>query len=85
MEENLEVLSQQGTEVSNGMLKGVEKRKTNLEAKIKELTFDIENRKDNVVDFKQMGIDHLLVDESHRFKKLDVYHPSRPCSRAWKQ
>ena len=65
VEENLEVLSQQGTEVSNGMLKGVEKRKTNLEAKIKELTFDIENRKDNVVDFKQMGIDHLLVDESH--------------------
>lgn len=70
VEENLEVLSQQGTEVSNGMLKGVEKRKTNLEAKIKELTFDIENRKDNVVDFKQMGIDHLLVDESHRFKNL---------------
>ena len=70
VEENLEVLSRQGTEVSNGMLKGVEKRKTNLEAKIKELTFDIENRKDNVVDFKQMGIDHLLVDESHRFKNL---------------
>ena len=70
VEENLEVLSQQGTEVSNGMLKGVEKRKTNLEAKIKELTFDIENRKDDVVDFKQMGIDHLLVDESHRFKNL---------------
>lgn len=70
VEENLEVLSQQGTEVSNGMLKGVEKRKTNLEAKIKELTFDIENKKDNVLDFKQMGIDHLLVDESHRFKNL---------------
>lgn len=65
VEENLEVLSQQGTEVSNAMLKGVEKRKTNLEARIKELTFDIENRKDDVVDFKQMGIDHLLVDESH--------------------
>ena len=48
-----------------GMLKGVEKRKMNLEAKIKELTFDIENRKDDVVDFKLMGIDHLLVDESH--------------------
>lgn len=65
VEENLEVLSQQGTEVSNGMLKGVEKRKANLEAKIKELTFEIENRKDDVVDFKLMGIDHLLVDESH--------------------
>lgn len=52
------------------MLKGVEKRKANLEAKIKALTFDIENRKDDVVDFKLMGIDHLLVDESHKFKNL---------------
>src|SRR3546814_11572384 len=24
----------------------------------------------DVVDFKMMGIDHLLVDESHRFKNL---------------
>lgn len=70
VEENLEVLSRQGEEVSNGMLKGVEKRKMNLEAKIKALTFDIENRKDDVVDFKLMGIDHLLVDESHKFKNL---------------
>ncbi|MBY2903072.1 N-6 DNA methylase [Bacteroides fragilis] len=70
VEENLEVLTQQGEDVSNGMLKGVEKRKANLEAKIKALTFDIENRKDDVVDFKFMGIDHLLVDESHKFKNL---------------
>lgn len=70
VEENLEVLTQQGEDVSNGMLKGVEKRKANLEAKIKSLTFDIENRKDDVVDFKLMGIDHLLVDESHKFKNL---------------
>lgn len=70
VEENLEVLTQQDEDVSNGMLKGVEKRKANLEAKIKALTFDIENRKDDVVDFKLMGIDHLLVDESHKFKNL---------------
>lgn len=25
---------------------------------------------DDVVDFKMMGIDHLLVDESHQFKNL---------------
>ncbi|SDE74490.1 Helicase conserved C-terminal domain-containing protein [Riemerella columbipharyngis] len=31
---------------------------------------DIENRKDNIVDFQMMGIDHLLVDESHKFKNL---------------
>lgn len=72
VEENLEVLTQQGEDVSNGMLKGVEKRKANLEAKIKALTFDIENRKDDVVDFKLMGIDHLLVDNTSVPKNWNV-------------
>ena len=31
---------------------------------------DIAERKDNVTDFKRMGIDHLFVDESHKFKNL---------------
>ena len=30
----------------------------------------IKSRTDDVVDFKQMGIDHLLVDESHNYKNL---------------
>ena len=42
----------------------------NLEVKLKELTHEIENRKDDVADFKRMGIDHIFVDESHRFKNL---------------
>jgi hypothetical protein len=52
------------------MLRGVEKRKENLEVKIKNLTEQIKNRTDDVADFKTMGIDHLFVDESHRFKNL---------------
>ena len=52
------------------MLKGLIKRQQNLEVKLKTITHDIENRKDDVVDFKMMGIDHLFVDESHRFKNL---------------
>jgi len=52
------------------MLKGVVLRKQNLEVKLKTLEHDIENRKDDVVDFKMMGIDHVFVDESHRFKNL---------------
>ena len=70
VEENLEVLYQQGEEVSNAQIKGMEKRKMNLEVKLKELLHEIETRKDDVADFKRMGIDHLFVDESHRFKNL---------------
>ena len=70
VEENLNALESQGREISRAMLKGVVIRKQNLEVKLKTLQHDIENRKDDVVDFKMMGIDHLLVDESHRFKNL---------------
>ena len=70
VEENLEVLKQQGREISRGMLKGVIKRQQNLEVKLKIIASDITERTDKVVDFKMMGIDHLFVDESHRFKNL---------------
>lgn len=70
VEDNLAALEAQGKEISRGMLKGVEIRKQNLEVKLKTLEHDIENRKDDVVDFKMMGIDHLFVDESHQFKNL---------------
>ncbi|WP_341836905.1 N-6 DNA methylase [Chitinophaga pollutisoli] len=70
VEENLDSLKGQGKEVSRAMLKGVVLRKQNLEVKLKTLEHDIENRKDDVVDFKMMGIDHVFVDESHRFKNL---------------
>jgi len=70
VERNLDALKLQGKEVTRGMLAGVIKRKENLEVKLKTLEHDIENRKDDVVDFKMMGIDHLFVDESHQFKNL---------------
>ncbi|KAA6307230.1 putative type I restriction enzymeP M protein, partial [termite gut metagenome] len=70
VEENLEVLKQQGHEVSKGMLKGVLKRQLNLQAKLLTIADAIKNRTDDVTDFKMMGIDHLFVDESHRFKNL---------------
>ena len=70
VEENLEVLRQQGQDVSRAMLKGCIKRKENLEAKLSNIAYQIENRKDDTVDFKMMGIDHLYLDESHRMKNL---------------
>jgi hypothetical protein len=70
VERNLDALQSQGKEVTRGMLAGVIKRKENLEVKLKTLRHDIDSRKDDVVDFKMMGIDHLFVDESHQFKNL---------------
>ena len=70
VEENLDVLKAQGKEVSRGMLKGLEKRKINLLAKLEKVEHAIKTRTDDVVDFKQMGIDHLFIDESHQFKNL---------------
>ena len=70
VEENLEVLRQQGHSISRAMEKGLVKRQMNLQAKLDEIKFKIENRKDDAVDFKTMAIDHLFVDESHTFKNL---------------
>lgn len=70
VEENLEMLKAQGKQVSRAMLKGCVKRKLNLEAKLETVRHAMETRKDDAVDFKHMGIDHLYVDESHKFKNL---------------
>jgi N12 class adenine-specific DNA methylase len=70
VDENLETLRSAGREVSRAMLKGAVKRKENLEVKLKTLTMQMESRKDDTPDFGNMGIDHLFVDESHRFKNL---------------
>ncbi|MDD4993619.1 MAG: N-6 DNA methylase [Paludibacter sp.] len=70
VEENLEVLRHGGKDVSRAMLKGLEKRKINLSVKLETIAHSIASRTDDVVDFKQMGIDHLFVDESHQFKNL---------------
>ena len=75
VEENLEVVKQQGHDVSRGMLKGLIKRKENLTAKIATIQYQMEQNKDAVVDFKQMGIDHIFVDESHyqNFLRLPIF------------
>ena len=70
VEENLEVLRGQGKDVSRAMLRGLEKRKFNLQAKLEKVEHAIKTRTDDVADFKQMGIDHLFIDESHQFKNL---------------
>ena len=70
VEENLNVIAQQGKDVSRRMRAGCEKRKENLEAKLLKIHYLLDHRRDDAVDFKRMGIDHLYVDESHKFKNL---------------
>lgn len=50
VEETSEALRQQGKNVSRAMLKGLEKRKHNLEAKLEKVEHAIKSRTDDVVD-----------------------------------
>ena len=70
IDEALDVLRNQGGNISGRMLTGLEKRKENLSVKIMELQSDMAKRKDDFVDFGMMGIDHIFIDESHQFKNL---------------
>lgn len=70
VERDLETVKDIGGEISKKMLKGLEIRKNNLEGKLKGVLKDIEEKKDAGINFRDMGIDHLFVDESHRYKNL---------------
>jgi len=71
VERSLEVLEQSTMRYRSGKMQdGLEKRKQNLSAKLQELRMKINDRKDETVDFRSMGIDHIFVDESHFFKNL---------------
>jgi N12 class adenine-specific DNA methylase len=70
IDRDLSTLKSLGGEISRTMLKGLELRKTNLEAKLQSVLYAIENKKDTGIDFREMNIDHLFVDESHKFKNL---------------
>jgi hypothetical protein len=76
VEDNLETLRMSGKDISGMMLKGLEKRKANLEAKLVEISSKINSRTD---DF------HRLQADGHRppvyrrkppVQEPDVQHPS---------
>ena len=50
-------------------VKEMEKKKSQLEKKLKELTS--KPKDENNVDFEMLGIDSLFVDEAHNFKNLE--------------
>lgn len=70
LEKDLFTLKNLGGDISKRMLRGLEIRKNNLGIKLKILLKEIEEKKDSGINFKDLGIDHLFVDESHKFKNL---------------
>jgi len=70
IERDLDTARELGGDISKRILKGLEIRKNNLSAKLDGVLADIENKKDTGIHFREMGIDHLFVDEAHKFKNL---------------
>ncbi|MBN8879863.1 MAG: DNA methylase [Sphingobacteriales bacterium] len=70
VERDMETARSLTGETSKQMLKGLEIRKKNLANSLKSVAKLIEEKKDDGIDFVKMGIDHLFVDESHKFKNL---------------
>lgn len=70
LEDSLHVVDDWGWSLSKRVRRGLETRKRNMEAKILKLQNDLDKKRDDVVDFNMLGIDHIFVDESHQFKNL---------------
>ena len=56
-------------------VKQLQKKKKSLVAKLEKLQREGEKIKDRVIDFEELGIDRLCVDEAHYFKNL--YTPTQ--------
>lgn len=56
-------------------IKQMEKTKKRLEEKLEKL--NSQDRKDDVVTFEQLGVDHLFIDESHYYKNAYFFTKMR--------
>lgn len=70
VERDLHTIKEMGGEISRRMLKGLEIRKTNLGVKLQELRKNIDEKKDAGINFRELGVDHLFVDEAHKYTNL---------------
>lgn len=69
LEKNLQ--EAKGLEISKKQLSQLENSKKSLMSKILKVQEEIKQHKnDNVMNFQQLGVDHIIVDESHFFKNL---------------
>lgn len=67
-----EIKAQSGKRAS---VKQLESTKKKLEARLKRL--NDQERKDDVIEFEQLGVDRLFVDESHYYKNLFFFTKMR--------
>jgi len=67
---NLEALGENGGDISRRSRKGLEKQLSDLESRLEEKLAQMNRKKDGLAHFGQLGIDHVIVDESHMFKNL---------------
>ena len=79
VEQNLMVLRQQGKNVSRRMMTGCLKRQANLQAKLQKVQHALDNRRDDSVDFRRMGIDHDDTAGTHRFRYCPHYSTIPVC------
>ncbi|MER3374055.1 MAG: SNF2-related protein [Allomuricauda sp.] len=70
LERDLGVIYENKYDINKRVLKGLEVRKENLEAQLQNIYHQIEKGKDNILTFDQLGFEHIMVDESHKFKNL---------------
>ncbi|MFP9114781.1 helicase-related protein [Flavobacterium sp. RHBU_3] len=70
IEKDLDTVIELGGDISKKMRKGLEVRRNNLDVKLKTLEREMEEKKDKGIDFEEMNVSHLFVDESHKFKNL---------------
>lgn len=59
----------------NWSIKQMEKFKKNLEAELKKLNDD--TKKDDLINFEELGIDAMFVDEAHYYKNCAVFSKMR--------
>lgn len=70
IDEIMDAIAEEKAEYGKGItVKEMEKRKAQLEKKQKELTSKPKDEEN--IDFDQLGIDSLFVDEAHNFKNLE--------------
>ena len=71
VERDLDTLKRYGWRDFKTDAERLEIRKNNLDqSSLKAVLQDIEQKKDAGINFKDLGIDHLFIDESHKFKNL---------------
>lgn len=70
LEKDLSVIYQNKYDINKRVLKGLEVRKENLSANLQTIYHQIEKGKNDLLTFDQMGFEHIMVDESHKFKNL---------------